>query len=70
VYDELLSIVHDGPRRTDREFCEQLKLIRLASEWPGLAQDAAKTEASFADFLEKLLECEMHGRGMNAGAKP
>ena len=44
------------------EFCEQLKLIRLASEWPGLAQDAAKTEASFADFLEKLLECEMLGR--------
>jgi DNA replication protein DnaC len=44
------------------EFCEQLKLIRLASEWPGLAQDAAKSESSFADFLEKLLECEMFGR--------
>jgi DNA replication protein DnaC len=44
------------------EFCEQLKLTRLASEWPGLAQHAAKTEASFADFLEKLLECEMLGR--------
>ena len=44
------------------EFCDQLKLIRLASEWPGLAQDAAKTEASFADFLEKALECEMLGR--------
>jgi len=44
------------------EFCEQLKLIRLSSEWPGLAQDAAKTEASFADFLEKALECEMFGR--------
>lgn len=44
------------------EFCEQLKLIRLSSEWPGLAQDAAKTEASFADFLEKVLECEMFGR--------
>jgi DNA replication protein DnaC len=44
------------------EFCEQLKLIRLASEWPGLAHDAAKTEASFADFFEQLLECEMLGR--------
>lgn len=44
------------------ECCEQLKLIRLSSEWPGLAQDAAKTEASFADFLEKALECEMFGR--------
>jgi DNA replication protein DnaC len=44
------------------EFCDQLKLIRLSSEWSGLAQDAAKTEASFADFLEKVLECEMFGR--------
>lgn len=44
------------------EFCEQLKLLRLSSEWPGLAQDAAKQEASFADFLEKALECEMFGR--------
>src|SRR5882757_4026438 len=42
--------------------CDELKLIRLASEWPGLAQDAATTEASFADFLEKVLECEMLGR--------
>src|ERR1700676_8052 len=44
------------------EFWDQLKLIRLASEWRGLAQDAAKTEASFADFLEKVLECEILGR--------
>ena len=44
------------------EFCDQLKLIRLSSEWSGLAQDAAKAEASFADFLEKVLECEMFGR--------
>jgi DNA replication protein DnaC len=44
------------------EFCDQLRLLRLASEWPGIAQDAAKTEASFADFLEKALECEMFGR--------
>jgi DNA replication protein DnaC len=27
-----------------------------------VTQDAAKTEASFADFLEKVLECEMFGR--------
>ena len=44
------------------EYCEQLKLLRLGSEWSGLAQDAAKREASFADFLEKVLECEMFGR--------
>jgi DNA replication protein DnaC len=43
-------------------FCEQLKLIRLASEWPGLVRDAAKGEASFADLLKKVLECEMLGR--------
>lgn len=44
------------------EFCERLKLMRLASEWPGIAQQAAKTEASFADFLEKVLECEIFGQ--------
>lgn len=44
------------------EFCERLKLLRLASEWPGIAQQAAKTEASFADFLEKILECEIFGQ--------
>ena len=44
------------------EYCDQLKLIRLSSEWPGVAHDAAKTEASFADFLEKALQCEMFAR--------
>ena len=44
------------------EFCERLRLLRLASEWPGIAQQAAKTEASFADFLEKVLECEIFGQ--------
>lgn len=44
------------------EYCDQLKLLRLSSEWPGVAQDAAKTEASFADFLEKALQCEMFAR--------
>ena len=63
VYDELLRSRHDGPADARiAEFCEQLKLVRLASEWPGLGQDAAKTEASFADFLEKVLECEIVGR--------
>lgn len=38
--------------------CEQLKLERLGSEWPALAQDAANHEASFADFLEALLNTE------------
>ena len=35
--------------------CAQLKLDRIAAEWPALAQDAARDEASFADFLERLL---------------
>jgi len=42
--------------------CDQLKLARLASEWPALAQDAARDEGSFADFLEKVLACELAAR--------
>ena len=38
--------------------CEQLKLDRLGTEWPALAQDAANNEASFADFLEAVLGAE------------
>lgn len=38
--------------------CEQLKLDRLGTEWPALAQDAANNEASFADFLEAVLASE------------
>ena len=40
------------------ELCEQLKLARLATDWPALAQDAARGGASFADFLEKVLVSE------------
>lgn len=42
--------------------CEQLKMACLAVEWPALAQQAARDEASFADFLEKLLQCESAAR--------
>lgn len=44
------------------EMCEQLKLARLATDWPALAQDAARDEASFADFLEKVLASELTAR--------
>jgi DNA replication protein DnaC len=44
------------------EMCEQLKLARLASEWPALAQDAANRDANFADFLEKVLTSEIAAR--------
>lgn len=42
--------------------CEQLKMACLATEWPGLAQQAAQDEVSFADFLEKLLGRELAAR--------
>jgi DNA replication protein DnaC len=42
--------------------CEQLKMACLATEWPALAQQAARDEASFADFIEKLLQCESAAR--------
>lgn len=44
------------------EMCDQLKLVRLATDWPALAQDAARDEASFADFLEKVLGSELAAR--------
>jgi DNA replication protein DnaC len=43
--------------------CEQLKLERFAAEWSALAQSAAKENATFADFLERLLSAETAARG-------
>jgi DNA replication protein DnaC len=42
--------------------CIKLKLDRIASEWPPLAQQAARDEASFAEFLERLLTLENDAR--------
>ena len=42
--------------------CEQLKFSRLAAQWPALAQDAARTESSLADFLEQVLASEIVAR--------
>jgi DNA replication protein DnaC len=42
--------------------CEQFKFARLATQWPALAQEAARTEASFADFLEQVLASEVVAR--------
>lgn len=44
------------------EMCAGLKLSRIAAEWPALAQEAAAGEASYADFLEKLLTIEVAAR--------
>jgi DNA replication protein DnaC len=53
-----MSLQHDRIA----ELCEQLKLSRLVAQWPALAQDAARSEASFADFLEKVLASEIVAR--------
>jgi DNA replication protein DnaC len=53
-----MSLQHDRIA----ELCEQLKFARLGSCWPALAQDAAREEASFADFLEKILASELVAR--------
>lgn len=42
--------------------CEQFKFTRLAAQWPALAQEAARTEASLADFLEQVLASEVVAR--------
>ena len=64
VYDELLEVFALTALQADRiaALCDQLKLARLATEWPALAQDAARTEASFADFLERVLGSEIVAR--------
>lgn len=42
--------------------CTKLKLERIAAEWPPLAQQAARDETSFAEFLERLLTIENDAR--------
>jgi DNA replication protein DnaC len=42
--------------------CEELKLDRMASEWPAIAQWAATQDTSHGDFLEKILNVENDAR--------
>jgi DNA replication protein DnaC len=44
------------------ELCQRLKLERVGTDWPSLAQQAATAQDSFADFLEKLLGAEVDAR--------
>lgn len=44
------------------ELSQSLKLERIGSDWPHLAQQAADREESFADFLEKRLIAEAKAR--------
>ena len=42
--------------------CGQLKFATLHTEWPAIAQHAAREQLSLADFLERLLDAEAKGR--------
>lgn len=42
--------------------CERLKLERVAADWSPLAQTAAGEQASFGDFLERVLTVEAEAR--------
>lgn len=53
-----MSLQHDRIA----ELCQQLKLVRMDSEWGALAQHAARSESSFADFLESVLCSEKQAR--------
>jgi DNA replication protein DnaC len=39
-----------------------MKFARLHAEWPAIAQHAAQEQASYADFLERVLDAEARGR--------
>ena len=41
---------------------QALQLDTLVAEWPNVAAQAASQEASFADFLERLLAVELNAR--------
>ena len=42
--------------------CNVLKLDRIGSEWPAVAQWAAAQDTSHGDFLEKILNVENDAR--------
>ena len=44
------------------QLCDVLKLERIGSEWPAIAQQCAREDASHGDFLERLLGIENDAR--------
>lgn len=42
--------------------CAQMNFAALHTEWPAIAQRAAQEQASFADFLERVLDAETRAR--------
>jgi len=43
-------------------WCGRLKLMRVATEWPALAEEALKEEKSLGEFLEQILATECGAR--------
>jgi DNA replication protein DnaC len=44
------------------ELCKRLKLLHVATQWPGIAEQAIQQQGSYADFLERLLGAECEAR--------
>lgn len=44
------------------QLCDVLKLDRIGSEWPAIAQHCAREQASHGDFLERILGVENDAR--------
>ena len=46
------------------QWCQRLKLTRIATDWPALADEAVKRQVSLGEFLERILgaECEARDR--------
>ena len=42
--------------------CAELKLHRIGGDWAAIAQEAARKQASFGDFIEQLLQSETAAR--------
>ena len=48
--------------------CDALALNAVAQHYPVLAQEAADTDASYVDFLERCLKAEQDERGSRSRA--
>ena len=51
------------------ELCERLQLLRLASEWPGIAQQAARPKRASPISWRRLSSARFLAK-MNAAAPP
>jgi len=46
--------------------CERLKLIRIGADWPAIAEETIRKEASYGEFLERILAAETSAREQRA----